>query len=313
MDRQTFETSSVTKAIARCSAVWSAHRIMPRRGGDFGIRFDCAAINRDLSVTRLDFPSGAEVVPGARAQVTLVPMVRTGQVTITTGRTRQVIRHGRIGAIDVHSAARVEYSEDFRATTLRISNHRLARYAGRITAKGAVTGVSFRGSGDMAAEDVWGPLLHMAADIGVCAQMQQNQRLAAHFEEMIFATILSGLPNSLSGDLAQVPAQAAPRHVVAAERFMYSNLRNPITTQDVASAAGVSIRALFDGFRDFRDTTPVRFLREARLDAARSMLQKGDVCVSDVAVACGFAHAGHFAKHYKKRFAEPPSWTRKFG
>jgi len=313
MDRQTFATSSVSEAVARCSAVWSAHRITRRGAGDFGIDFDCAPINRDLSVTQLGFPSGAQVVPWARAQVTIVPIVHSGEVTITTGRTRHVIGQGRIGAIDVHSASRVEYSEAFRATVIRISNDRIARYANRITSKGASSGITFHGSSAAETESIWSPLLHMTTDISVCAQMKENTRLAGHFEEMIFSTLLSGLPNTHSAELDQPTGQAAPRHVVAAERFMFSNLGNTITTRSVAAASGVSIRALFDGFRDFRQATPMQFLREARLDAARVMLQNGDRSVADVALACGFAHSGHFAKHYSKRFGEAPSWTRKFG
>ena len=49
---------------------------------------------------------------------------------------------------------------------------------------------------------------------------------------------------------------------------------NAIGLADVASAAGVSSRALQKAFRRFRDTTPMAHLRALRLDLARSELAR---------------------------------------
>ena len=60
---------------------------------------------------------------------------------------------------------------------------------------------------------------------------------------------------------------------------------------DVASAAGVSARALQKAFRRFRDTTPMAHLRALRLDLARSELARAGSdggSVTSVAIAHGF-------------------------
>jgi AraC-like DNA-binding protein len=66
------------------------------------------------------------------------------------------------------------------------------------------------------------------------------------------------------------------------------------------------------GFRRFRNTTPMGYLRVVRLELARTELIRGGqraLSVAAVANALEFAHLGRFARDYKARFGEPPSRT----
>jgi len=85
---------------------------------------------------------------------------------------------------------------------------------------------------------------------------------------------------------------------------------------DVASAAGVSARALQKAFRCFRDTTPMGHLRALRLDLARAELARAGSdggSVTSVAIAYGFGSLSRFAADYRARFHESPSETRRRG
>ena len=85
---------------------------------------------------------------------------------------------------------------------------------------------------------------------------------------------------------------------------------------DVASAAGVSARALQLAFRRFRDTTPMARLRALRLELAREELARGTrdgTTVTSVAIARGFGSPGRFAADYRARFGESPSETLRRG
>jgi transcriptional regulator GlxA family with amidase domain len=79
--------------------------------------------------------------------------------------------------------------------------------------------------------------------------------------------------------------------------------------QDIARAAGVPQRTLLENFRRFRDSSPIRFLRDLRLDRANTLLltegMERHVC--EIAVECGFGHLGRFAQEYCERFGESPS------
>jgi transcriptional regulator GlxA family with amidase domain len=79
----------------------------------------------------------------------------------------------------------------------------------------------------------------------------------------------------------------------------------------LAAAADISVRSVFVRFRERHGTTPMAYLRAVRLDQVRKLLAEGDDAASviDIAMKCGFASFGHFARRYKDRFGELPSVT----
>ncbi len=82
------------------------------------------------------------------------------------------------------------------------------------------------------------------------------------------------------------------------------------TTRRLADGLGVSERTLQLEFRRRAGTTPSAYVRGLRLEFARERLvQGGGATVLDVAVQCGFGHAGRFAAAYRERFGEAPAET----
>jgi AraC-like DNA-binding protein len=107
----------------------------------------------------------------------------------------------------------------------------------------------------------------------------------------------------------------APRQVRRAEDFIRENLARNVSIEEIARAAGVSPRCLFDSFRNFRGITPMQYLREQRLDAV-----KHDLCragpgetVTSVATRWGVSQLGRFSAEYRQRFGENPSATLQQG
>lgn len=109
-----------------------------------------------------------------------------------------------------------------------------------------------------------------------------------------------------------------PRAVKRAQEFMHSQLELPITLADVCAHVGISARSLQQAFAQCTGKSPMAFLRDLRLDAARAALQQPTSAdraphVADIAARYGFFHLGHFAEGYRKRFGETPSDTRQRG
>jgi transcriptional regulator GlxA family with amidase domain len=89
-------------------------------------------------------------------------------------------------------------------------------------------------------------------------------------------------------------------------------LLDDISVEDIAGAAGVSVRALYDGFTRHCGAPPMAYLRALRLDRARQALIRraaGGARVTDIALEHGFTHLGKFARAYARRFGERPSET----
>jgi AraC-like DNA-binding protein len=109
-------------------------------------------------------------------------------------------------------------------------------------------------------------------------------------------------------DLAVPPG----RKTRAAVEFMIANAHRPLGTDEIAAAAGLSLRSLQAAFRREYDVTATDYLRSIRLDRVRQELrdaEPGLATVAEVARRWGFTHLGRFAAFYTNRFGEYPSVT----
>jgi len=144
-----------------------------------------------------------------------------------------------------------------------------------------------------------GPLLHSQI-----AMSYLTQTLADLLVRLIPDRFLSRLNNNVR--MIEPPSESR------AIDFMEANFRQPIITQMVADAAGVSLRALEKGFNTFKQTTPVTYLRAMRLRSVRQDLldpfnhQSG----SEVCLKWGFFHFGRFSATYRAVYGENLSETR---
>jgi AraC-like DNA-binding protein len=126
----------------------------------------------------------------------------------------------------------------------------------------------------------------------------------------LISLLLTSLPHNKMRAIEAAGSPAAPRFIRRVEEFIQEHACEPLTLEDLATVAGVSTRASKLGFRRFRDTTPMAYLRATRLEVARRELVRAvryDASVATVANAVGFAHLGRFARDYKARFGEAPS------
>jgi len=133
-----------------------------------------------------------------------------------------------------------------------------------------------------------------------------------HVVSTLAAALLVALPHNHSRALETAETTIAPASVHRAARFIEENALKAIGLADIASAAGVSARALQMAFRRFRDTTPMAHLRATRLDLARRELARAGRdggSVASVAIAHGFGSLGRFSADDKARFHESPSET----
>lgn len=93
-------------------------------------------------------------------------------------------------------------------------------------------------------------------------------------------------------------------------RFVHDHAGESIEVADIAAGADLSERGLQDLFRRRLAVTPMRYLREVRLDRVHLELvspRGGIRTVRDVAHRWQFAHLGRFAAHYRQRFGESPN------
>lgn len=92
--------------------------------------------------------------------------------------------------------------------------------------------------------------------------------------------------------------------------MMETHLEEPLSQVELAAAVGISRRQLERLFRRHVGRPPNRYYMQLRLDRARKLLLQTDMPVVDVAMACGFVSASHFAKCYRQFYGQTPRQAR---
>lgn len=141
--------------------------------------------------------------------------------------------------------------------------------------------------------------------------LERSPKSMALLIEAAVRVVLEQTPHRLNCPPRNRHLPAVPRHVKRAIEYMHANMHKPLRLVDIAAAAGTSTRTLQIGFKEFRQTTPLHYLREIRLQAVRAELStpENTLPVREVALKWGFCHLGRFAAHYKAAFGEAPSDT----
>lgn len=132
-------------------------------------------------------------------------------------------------------------------------------------------------------------------------------------EQTLIHHLLLRQPSNYSDRLWRRPPAAPQRKLRVAEEFIRSRLYEPLTLEQIAAASGASLRSLCLAFRAHYHCSPMVYVRQARLEAARTALQAAapGAQVTGIALGCGFTHLGRFASSYRARYGETPLQTLK--
>jgi len=128
--------------------------------------------------------------------------------------------------------------------------------------------------------------------------------------------ILAGLLLSADHDFrAQLDAHVrriGPTTVRRAHEYIEQHAHEPLTVAQVAAWAGVSVRALQQGFQRSLGATPHQIIQHTRLERAHLELVNSsadEATVAGIGAKWGFPHAGRFASLYHARYNAYPSAT----
>lgn len=93
-------------------------------------------------------------------------------------------------------------------------------------------------------------------------------------------------------------------------KIMEENITNPISISDLAYLSGKSLSTFKRDFQDLYHTSPLKWIRNQRLDKAKKLLAETSLSVTDVCFSTGFENVAHFSKVFKLQVGLPPSEFR---
>lgn len=84
----------------------------------------------------------------------------------------------------------------------------------------------------------------------------------------------------------------------------------PLTLEELAGEANMSVRSLQRRFREAVGVTPFRRLLEVRISRAKALLRDPSLSVSQVAFMTGFRDSNYFCRQFRRLEGVPPSQVR---
>lgn len=308
-----YQTDSLAEASSFMAREWSRHQIDSLRS-TMRMRFRRRVISPGVTLSSLSYGAGIRIRPIEREPVMLVQMPSAGNAVARFRDTDVAINRGSHAILDVRRMQDAAFDEDFDMLVLRIKVARLMLHLEKLLGRKPRHDLRFAGSVTDASSQwqEWSMVYQSLLALNACENPDISSRVLEPLEDMILSTLLVVLPNNYSDDINSRTSSIAPKHVRRAENYIRDATQMPNVTE-VAAHVGVSVRALFEGFKTFRQVTPGEFIRNVRLDNARRDLLSGRGTVTEIAMNWGYAHTGNFAGRYRERFGELPAQTLRSG
>jgi len=156
-----------------------------------------------------------------------------------------------------------------------------------------------------------------------CFDWKDRKSMHAFAAEMLHAFHYAALDRDVVGNLilarfafeqersrSLTRAQANPLRLGLATDFINRNYAKPLSLEDVAKAAELSVSHLHMLFRDHLGESPHQYLIQKRLRTAGHVLATGNLSVKAVAAEVGYPNAESFCRAFKKFFGRSASEYR---
>ena len=123
-------------------------------------------------------------------------------------------------------------------------------------------------------------------------------------DELLFRLLRSDAAAAIRAGVGT--AQDA-RRILEAMQFIRANHTKKLSVETLAKKVAMSASHFAHRFTAVARTSPMRYVREVRLDRARQLMTEPGARAGDVATRVGFESAAHFAREFKRRYGVPPT------
>lgn len=248
----------------------------------------------------------------------LVEIPLSGASTTYCGDGRVLSGPGRAVVAGPYQQFATEWTTDCSKLLIKLESSALENYLSTLLGRRQIRALDFEMDMNLTA-DSSATLLRtvqwILEELDQPASLLNNAPQAGRqYQKMLMWTLLHCQPNNYSEELAALQPPQVPHYVVQTERYIQKHYAQAIDLEQLVERASVSERTLLEGFKRYRDISPMKLLKLTRLDYVHLALKEADASehgVTDIALANGFTQLGKFSTEYKERFGESPSETLK--
>lgn len=305
-------TRDLSEARAVVGQAFCDHRLTLRQGHGLNVRHDHIA-GAEVSLNALSYGAEVEIDPGQLQNFYLLQFPLAGQARIQHRGEEIEAGQNTATILNPDRDTRMIWGAGCRKLLLQINRRHLERVAQDMT--GAELPGAVRFDPRIGLNTAGGQRLFRR--VVAAARAATDHELwhgasglnEAWAERELATVLLESQPSNVSHMLWRSRRAPTTREMRRALDYIHTHFADPIRVEDIARAADVNVRSLQLGFKRLYGLSPMRYLRDVRLDAARYCLSRrqGRASVTDVAYSVGFTHLGRFSQDYRDRFGVSPS------
>lgn len=315
-DREIMCTDNLADSAAVVSGLLGRCSLRPESTAAVPFQTTLNAVRiRDVTMAYIDFHAPTTVDVRRTGDHYTVHMPTSGLATAGYRGQRIEVNPYHVLVVSPGEVLRIRFEHDSPQVILRIEQEAVDRTLTRMLGRAPGSRVLFDPVLDLTAEPAvrWHTVMQLlSTELVTPGSLLHAGSGAGQIEDFVISTLLliQG-SNHIIGESA--PGGSARRTVQRAIAYIEAHLAAAVSMTDLASATGMSVRAIQQGFQEDLGTTPMAYLRDRRLDRVRAELSDAlpsdRVTVTAVAQKWGFTHLGNFAAGYHRRFGETPSQT----
>lgn len=305
-------TEDLSEARAVVGQAFCDHRLDVRRGAPLRVRHDHVS-GAEVSLNTLGYGAEVEIDPGQLQCFYLLQFPLAGAARVQhRGETVEACADTAT-ILNPDRDTRMIWGEGCRKLLLQVNRGHLERVAEDLIGAPLQGAVRFDPRVDLT--QAGGQRLFRQVTGAARAATHGNLWRAgaglneAWAERELATVLLKNQPSNISHMLWRVARAPTSREMRRALDYLHANITEPLRVEDIAREAGLNIRSLQLGFKAAYGLSPMRYLRDVRLDAARYLLSRRQnrESVTEVAYSVGFSHLGRFSQDYRARFGTTPS------
>jgi AraC-like DNA-binding protein len=308
-----FASDDIDEARAEVAEVYCDHRLEIMGQQRFSAQHNRIS-GAALSINVMTYGAKTLISPGALEDFYLFQFPVQGHASINNGANQHEIGGGTSGVINPEAQTTMIWSECCVQVMIQIEKRALVEVARAEVGLPSGATLQFTGANDVRSGEG-------KAFLGIVNYVMKEAERGdvllgggTLLSKQLERTLLVGLLQTQSHNLPDVSLGQSgpmPRIIRTAESYMREHMRSPIMIEDIAGAAGTSVRNLQGAFRTRYGRSPMTVLRDLRLEQAWEELSNPsqETRVTDVAAELGFFHFGRFAEIYRKKFGCTPVET----
>ncbi|EPJ54594.1 MAG: hypothetical protein OFPI_06460 [Osedax symbiont Rs2] len=309
-----FETSDTDEAREVVSRVYCDHVLAPTKNSQLK-----ACHNRvqllDISLNYLQYGAEVKVEPGYLDDFFLFQLPIAGSAQIIVDDLEFSSSDKIASVINPSEYTKMRWDRDCKKLMVQIKRdaleQSLSRILGRPICKPIIFSHQVKHLDNHHAVIWWRQIKHLIEDIDHGFDPWRSRALLDDLHRSLLTNVLYSFSHNYQQSLSGQSTNIRPRQLKEIEAYIAANLDHPISIDDLVELSGVSARSIYFWFNNFRGTTPMRYILQARLDKVHCALSEPNQSqsVTEIANHSNFSQLGRFSAAYKRVYGESPSTT----